>query len=213
MDPYGGVAHDEKIRDVSAEDLVTFIGPNSAYYLPRAVRMERSGSHASWNWAAFLFTPYWLLYRKNYLWGCIALAFDVIQTFLSSFIMGMYIEPSLDMTSDASMMQSLRQVIEGGKLNIYFYIIALLFFSDLLVRIIFGMVSNSLYLHTAVSRIKKIREKNSEGIQFGQNVYDQVAYHHDLVTNGGISLILVAVAAGIAWFGQILVQTLFMYKL
>ena len=64
FDPYGGVPHEETIEDVSAEDLVTFTGSNSAYYLPKFYKMSRGGSKCVWNWASFFLTPYWLLYRR-----------------------------------------------------------------------------------------------------------------------------------------------------
>lgn len=46
-----------------------FIGHRSqAYYLQRFAQFDERGKlHASWNWAAFLMTFGWLLYRKRYL--------------------------------------------------------------------------------------------------------------------------------------------------
>ena len=36
------------------------------YYVDRFQKMQFSNSKVSWNWCAFLFTPYWFLYRKMY---------------------------------------------------------------------------------------------------------------------------------------------------
>ena len=41
-----------------------------AYYIPRFQRMDR-GNSGGWNWAAFLLSPYWLFYRKQYGLGTI----------------------------------------------------------------------------------------------------------------------------------------------
>jgi Protein of unknown function (DUF2628) len=43
---------------------------NTAYYLEKFQRFDQkvSGVQASWNWPAFLFGGFWLLYRKMHLW-------------------------------------------------------------------------------------------------------------------------------------------------
>lgn len=99
FDPYGGVPHEETIEDVSAEDLVTFTGSNSAYYLPKFYKMSRGGSKCVWNWASFFLTPYWLLYRKNFLSGILVLLFYIGKTIVNGFILYGTIIPSI---ADAS---------------------------------------------------------------------------------------------------------------
>lgn len=207
MDQFGGVPHDEKIEDISAEDMVAFVGSNSSYYLPRFSRMSRNGSFASWNWAAFLFTPYWLLYRKNYLSGGIVLFLSLADTFINSFVLGRYIQPHLDMSSDTAMFNSLYSLIQGGRFTLYFSIITLLFIISLFIRILFGLTGNWIYKHTAVKRIHRIQDNNNVNgyIQDSAALSD---YRRELSIQGGVSLILVAVASGIAWFGQMLFQAM-----
>lgn len=69
----------EVINEVRAEDLSAFVGTKADYYLPRFRRMARSGDSASWNWAAFFFCPLWLLYRKMYGLGAIAMILRIMQ--------------------------------------------------------------------------------------------------------------------------------------
>ena len=68
-----------------------YIGTNTEYYLPLFNRMRKQGRKISWNWCAFLFTPYWLIYRKMYLLGFGLLAINFIMNInfvlLYSFIM------------------------------------------------------------------------------------------------------------------------------
>lgn len=47
------------------------IGEKAEYYLPRFEKMETLNSYISWNWAAFIFGSFWMLYRKMYAF-CIA---------------------------------------------------------------------------------------------------------------------------------------------
>lgn len=49
----------------SPADEAGYIGNNVWYYQQKFAKMRQSNSKASWNWAAFLFAPYWLVYRKT----------------------------------------------------------------------------------------------------------------------------------------------------
>ena len=69
-DAMGGIPIKEEIEDgVTAGEVAQTVGVNTAYYVPRFHRISRSGSKVSWNWFAFLITPCWLVYRKNFLTG------------------------------------------------------------------------------------------------------------------------------------------------
>ena len=55
-------------NDVIAE-ITPLIGGNAEYYLPRFQNFVTQSKKASWNWAAFLFTPFWFIYRRMYWHG------------------------------------------------------------------------------------------------------------------------------------------------
>lgn len=213
VDPFGGVAHDEKIDGVAAEDLVAFVGQNSAYYLPRFYRMSSGGAQTSWNWAAFFFTPYWLLYRKNYLAGSIVLFLSLVSSFINSFVMHNFIFPALDMSSESAMMESIFSLMRSGRHMSYFYIIFLLFVIRVLIMFIFGLAGNAVYKSTAIKRIKRIGEKTGiSRIDNGTPHKTAVIsdYRRELSAQGGVSFVLVAIASGILWFGQMLFSALFL---
>lgn len=210
VDPLGGVPQGESIDGERVEDVAAFVGPNSAYYLPRFYKMSKTGSRLSWNWPAFLITPYWLLYRKQYVPGCILLVLDMLKTFLNAFVLGTYIYPQLDMTSTVSMYQSMLTQMENGRLTIYFTILFLMTLVSLLLRVLFGLIGNSLYRRDAVKKVKAIREKSGTASPLQPGVQDGYL-RQALAQSGGVSLLLVAVSAGIVWFAQVLFQTLFLY--
>lgn len=207
MDPFGGVPKEEHIDDVPVEDIVTFVGPNSSYYLPRFVKMKRHDSVLSWNWPAFLITPYWLLYRKNYVSGGILLFLSLVETFLNSYIMGVYIQPALDTSSDTAMFQSMYSLVEGGTHTLYFMILFLLFVVNFLVRLLFGLIGNSLYMRTTLTRVREVRRQQGMSDQAPM----EASLRHTLVAKGGVSLLLIAAASGIVWLGQLIIQALFLY--
>jgi len=51
------------------------------YYLPRFLEYEKNGTSRSWNWAAFFFTSFWLLYRKMWLWAFLYVPVSVYVSF------------------------------------------------------------------------------------------------------------------------------------
>ncbi len=48
------------------ENFATFIEKKTDYYLSRWNIFENSGEKINWNWAAFFFSAYWMMYRKMY---------------------------------------------------------------------------------------------------------------------------------------------------
>ncbi|WP_252237975.1 MULTISPECIES: DUF2628 domain-containing protein [unclassified Clostridium] len=54
--------------DISDEEFTSFVGKRkSSYYIEYFNRYKTNNKFISWNWAAFFFGAYWLLYRKLFL--------------------------------------------------------------------------------------------------------------------------------------------------
>ncbi len=66
-------------RESGEDDLRTFFGGKAEYYLREKRVIEGSGSRISWNWPAFLFTCFWMIYRK--MWPAGAVVFFLIFVF------------------------------------------------------------------------------------------------------------------------------------
>ncbi|MDG5787978.1 DUF2628 domain-containing protein [Evansella sp. AB-P1] len=49
-----------------SSEITSFIGENSTYYLNKWKRSNNPTKYAGWNWAAFIFTPFFLAYRHMY---------------------------------------------------------------------------------------------------------------------------------------------------
>ena len=66
MDP-GGTAAGSRLDEVGR-----FVGKNAEYYKAKFRKFDVRGVETfapTWNWAAFFFTFWWMLYRKLYLWS------------------------------------------------------------------------------------------------------------------------------------------------
>ena len=61
------------------------VGSNADYYVPRFKEFKETKRPNSWNWAAFWLGPYWLIYRKMYLFGYLTLAATVLSSIVACF--------------------------------------------------------------------------------------------------------------------------------
>lgn len=201
VDPFGGVPKEEQIDGVTAEDLAAITGNNSAYYVSRFHKMANGGSKCSWNWPAFLLTPYWLLYRKCYLSGALVLLLQVARTLISTYIMQFQILPLLgDSATLGEMYQSLFQAMSGenSSLLLFSVILSLMTLTDLLIRVLFGLAGNYWYMRTCISRVKKRRQEKPD------------LYPQELTAVGGTSFLLGVSSYAILYFVSMLISLFFL---
>ena len=76
-----------------ASDWVVLIQTNVDYYMMKFRDMIQFGKSVSWNWSAFLFAPYWLLYRKMYEWGISVLGLSLLISFLPAWLSFVFAVP------------------------------------------------------------------------------------------------------------------------
>lgn len=65
-------------------DIQQLIGTKAEYYIPKFQAMKAQNKLTSWNWSAFLFTPYWMIYRKMYGYGAGFLAISFVLFWIGS---------------------------------------------------------------------------------------------------------------------------------
>lgn len=64
---YQNYANQNSAYHIDPNDLAVFVGAeNNGYYMQKYTEMNMSNSKNSWNWAAFLISAPWMLYRKMY---------------------------------------------------------------------------------------------------------------------------------------------------
>lgn len=196
MDPYGGISPDEQIEDLTASELAAFVGPNTAYYLPRFQKMARKDSKCSWNWAAFFLTPYWLLYRKNYVSGILLLVFEIIRTTLESYIMYGVMAPYLE---SYSLIEATQHMMANSQMSLFLWVFMLSSFAELLLRLFFGLAGNWLYMRTAFSRIRKLKTEDVSPVS------------QDIAAVGGVSFGLGITAYSILLVASMMSQYMMLY--
>jgi len=201
--PYGGIPKEEKIGDFTVEEAAAFIGPNSAQYIPRFYKMSKQGTCVSWNWAAFLITPYWLFYRKNYVMGGLVLLLTLTISVMSGYISNVHLAPLISVSTA----QEMRQIIMDNHLLIYLQINALLMLCNVLISVIFALIGNYLYLRKTAAGIKKVRDTHNTQSAMPSSPM-AFEYMRELGTAGGVSIPSVAAVLCITTFVQLLLNFL-----
>ena len=67
-----------RTSDTMDPELAKYIGSKSDYYLNVFGSLKSTNKYNSWNWFAFLISPFWCMYRKMYIPGGIILAIDFV---------------------------------------------------------------------------------------------------------------------------------------
>ncbi len=67
--PVVQISPDDTIGGNKVSDTAEYIQMNANKYIPKMYKMEKTNSKVSFNWASFLFTPYWFFFRKMYVTG------------------------------------------------------------------------------------------------------------------------------------------------
>lgn len=65
-------------------DLQKLIGTKYEYYIPKFQELTNQNKQTSWNWPAFLVTPYWMIYRRMYGYGAAVLGINFVLSLIGS---------------------------------------------------------------------------------------------------------------------------------
>lgn len=151
--PDSAFSSDEKIGDYSAHELASYIGKNAPYYIVK-FRGIAQGRSCGWNWAAFLFGPFWLFYRKQYGLG---LLYFVVHM-LSNIAFAVAYAPVQFAESEAAAIAAEAALLESA-IFIPVVLLSLIFF---VLKIFLGIKGNDLYFRFCEKKIADAKEKTPD---------------------------------------------------
>lgn len=152
--PYEAYTSAEKIGDSNAADLAAVVSHNTHYYMDRFRRIERGGS-GGWNWAAFLISPFWLFYRKQF---GLAVLYLVMQLFSNVTFAIMY-APVQFAESQAAAEAAMVKLMENPSAMIPVCLLSFIYFA---MQILLGLRANHFYLQHCERKIAVAREKTPD---------------------------------------------------
>lgn len=80
---YGEYARDQR-KNTENQELMNFLNQNSDYYLQKFEIQKITNKNATWNWPAFLVSPIWCFYRKQYAMGMAVLLSSILLSFFGT---------------------------------------------------------------------------------------------------------------------------------
>lgn len=166
------------IDGLSISDIAATVRTNVSRFIQIFKKQSKTKRKAGWNWAAFFFGSFYLLFRKMYKQGvaffCLAMtsiiageAFilkfapkyvSAVQDFVTQYASN----PSGISTADAQKLLTTSDAINAQK--IVYIILAVM----LLLRIIEAIFADYFYKGTVASIIKKVTQQLDEGASFSQ---------------------------------------------
>lgn len=164
FDPMAGINPEEEFADnVKASDLAAVVQVNTPYYLTVFNRIRQFGS-SRFNFAAFLFSGGWMLYRKQYLAGAIFTVIVFATTVLSSIYypdsLNIYQSLSQSLGENASSYSVVQAAFSLPAQQFWLFCISplmnLLRFATMLVS---GIIGNRLYYKHCLKRVKITKER------------------------------------------------------
>lgn len=208
----------EKMGDVAAT-----VRTNVARFVSRFKKMEDTNKKTSWNWGAFFFGPYYLLFRKMYKQGILFLCINMAVSFAGSYalsvlapkftelmtgvIQNFYSNQTLSRTElMKSFMNCFSSAADGQNAKIIFIA---MFIISLILRLIITILADYIYKGTVSSIIKKVKAQLDEGASFMQapimmnpdiNLSQEQMKKMYLSKKGGISLLPPFIAYLIIYF-------------
>lgn len=147
------VSPNEELDGEKATELSAVVGPKNEYYIDRFRRISK-GRSGGWNWAAFVFGPYWLLYRKMYVSGGLLLFLNLFQTGVLHFVLN-----RLSLKTEADLMQFLMTQNRTRTETYYYLAILLVTLLVYAMHFILGAVGNGLYRGHCSYAIRKAKER------------------------------------------------------
>ena len=160
--------------NVKAEDMALFVRQDAKKYISKFQKTKEK--KFTWNWGAFIFTPYWFFYRKMYKLGAIFLALTLLisvgfglspsiqklNTDIAEWTEKYNIENSGDFTEEEILQANeerkafMTENPTGVKL--LFAEFALL----LALKVIVGLMANKWYYNYTLKNVKKINEQEQD---------------------------------------------------
>lgn len=175
------VSPDETIDGIPVREVAAYVRTGVHSYIPKFLRMDRTKKKAGWNWAAFLFSPFWFFYRKLYAAGAVALSallalsvafYGPVAAYLDAYMQlgEVLAQESAGQAAVEAAMQALQSAMPMA---------ALFLILQLVLHLTCALVANRLYFKKTTGDLHALIGQAQEG----------QAYRLQLLRRGGTSLL------------------------
>lgn len=164
---YGLMNENEKIDDISADELASFVGKGSYYYLTKFKKMNETGKN-TWNFWAFFFNYLYFFYRKLYKQGIVLLIVAIISTVPSFMVINQFTQHIAAVAeSEIITVNSAQRILlemmsaetnpDFASFNFWFTMSNIMSFVNFIVALLAGFGANKIYMKHCIEKIKYTR--------------------------------------------------------
>lgn len=148
-----GFDPEEDLGGATIREVTQFVGPNTLYYIPIFKRMKDLGSKISFNITCLLFPALYFANRKMWLWTLISTLISVVLTFPAVVLV---------MAEQKMFTENIVNIIYSHKtaINAAVEICSMI---NWIVRLIFCLFGNWLYMRYTLRSLKKLRSRSRGG--------------------------------------------------
>ena len=169
----------DTIEGESIGDVAATVRTNIGYFVKTFKDMEGKNKKFTWNWAAFIFGPFYLLFRKMYKQGAAFFALGLtfiygsnaaILKFAPEFTQALkdmattFAQDSVS-AFNSDQMANIMQIKDFAVASKISYITIAIF---IVMHFIIGIITNYIYKRDIITIIKKVSEQLSNGATFTQ---------------------------------------------
>ena len=168
----------EKIGEDNGADVAATIRTSIERFMALFRKFDKKEKSISWNWGAFFFGPYYLLYRKVYSHGIAFLCLQTALSYLGSYLLSVKapkfteaysnIMNSMSSLGSVSSISSIDQSTLTGAADygvaqkILFAMIA----ASVIIRVIIALFADKIYFGSVKNIIRTVNEKIENGATF-----------------------------------------------
>ena len=173
------ISPDDTIGGNKVSDTAEYIQMAANRYIPKFFRMEKTGKKISFNWASFIFSPYWFFFRKMHVIGFVIMLVSLLIT--GACTTDRMVKASNDYYQ--AIQQYMNEEISAQEVEalsaeiVKLPEVAIMSFSGLAIKLFCGFFGNYFYKKKVINDIKDIKEKTASPEE----------YRITLFKRGGIS--------------------------
>ena len=156
----------DEIDGVKTEDVVSVIAVNAVKFLPKF----RKNKLFNWNWSAFFFGPYYLLFRKMYVQGSVFLALNYgVQFLVSAIFMSAgtaFVKAFTNVKTPNDYFEAWRAFATDPEFTNYITALAIILASTVILHLVCALLADSIYRKKVLNIINLVEEKLKLGESF-----------------------------------------------
>lgn len=165
------------IDGVSVQDIISAIRQNSFYYLKKFNDINNKNKKTSWNWSAFLFGPFYLLFRKMYRLGSAVIMIAISIVFASNALIYKFAPKFMSAVNGLAELTAQRvsptneqimAVMNTSDVNNAVAIVYCMLGVFLIMNIIIALNANNYYKKHIVNIVNRVTDQLNNGGTFTQ---------------------------------------------